>query len=74
MTAPSAAALDWCERHAIDPDVLDRYGVVERGGYLVIPNGRMVSFNGTRPKVKQPGASRWRCGGRTAIPVTATVR
>ena len=40
----SPACLAWCERHAIDPDVLDRIRVLERNGYLVIPNGRALSL------------------------------
>jgi hypothetical protein len=55
VSALSAGALSWCERHAIDPAVLDRVGIVERGDYLVLPNGRQLSLNGRRPKVKQPG-------------------
>ena len=58
MSAPSEAALAWCERHAIDPGLLDRLGVLECNGRLVYPDGRTLSLNGKPPKVKQPAGQR----------------
>ena len=56
--------------------MLDRYGVDERGYYLVIPNGRRLAVNGQPKKVKQPagqGLALWWPNGPPAVGESALI-
>jgi hypothetical protein len=54
MSLMTDTGRDWLKRHAIDPLVLAQVGVTERGGRLILPNGRSTALNGYGAKVNQP--------------------
>lgn len=48
----------YLEAHAIDPALAVELGVTAEGMRLVCPNGREVSVNGDKPKVRQPAGQK----------------